>query len=91
MCLVDGSTKIFTKAAYEEAVLMVLEITGGGENGAAGENQLVDRDCYDAFLNSAGHAVMEDFSSCPALVTASPVEVTSKESEGAAPATGESA
>ena len=59
---------------------MVLEITGGGEHGAAGQNQLVDRDCYDAFLNSAGHAVLEDFSSCFSLVIASPVEVVAKDS-----------
>jgi hypothetical protein len=69
----DNSTKIYTKEAHREGVLMVLEITGGGENGPAGENQLVDPNCYDAFLNSAGDAVVEKFY-CPALDTASPVE-----------------
>lgn len=70
---VDGSTKLYTKEAHKEAVLLVLEITGGGEQGPAGQNQLVDPNCYDAFLCSAGDAVLENFS-CPALDTASPVE-----------------
>lgn len=70
---VDGSTKIYTKEAHREGVLLVLEITGGGAQGAAGENQLVDPDCYDAFLCSAGDEVLEDFD-CPSLDTASPVE-----------------
>jgi hypothetical protein len=70
---VDGSTKIYTKAAHREAVLLVLEITGGGEHGAAGENQLVDPSCYDAFMCSAGDEVLEEFH-CPSLQSASPVE-----------------
>ena len=71
--VVDGTTKIYAKEEHLEGVLLVLEITGGGAEGAAGENQLVDENCYDAFLCSAGHAVVQDFH-CPALDHATPVE-----------------
>ena len=51
----------------------MLEITGGGEGGAAGANQLVDPNCYDAFMCTAGDIVVDKFH-CPALEKASPVE-----------------
>lgn len=73
MFAVDGSTKVFAKEAHREGALTILELTGGGASGPAGENQLVDPNCYDAFMCSHGDAVVEKFL-CPALDSASPVE-----------------
>lgn len=52
---------------------MILDLTGGGEAGPAGENQLVDPKCYDAFLCLLGEEAVPSLN-CPVLEAGSPVE-----------------
>ena len=66
-------TKLFSKADYKETASMILDLTGGGAAGPAGENQLVTPECYDAFLCLLGEEVVEEFN-CPDLEAGSPVE-----------------
>lgn len=69
----SNGTRIYTKEKYREGALMIAELTGGGETGAAGTNQLVDVNCYAAFLCTNNEVVVDNLS-CPALDTSSPVE-----------------